>query len=69
MSPSNLVLLEGGPDDLPQVWPLPSGGCSEPIKIPRHNAYEHFEFAHRHRTLHGESLPVYRWVYRTYIAE
>ncbi|MFC5804786.1 DUF5988 family protein [Streptomyces formicae] len=69
MTASQLVLLQGGPDDLPQVWPLPPGGCGEPVKIPRYNAYEHFEFAHEHRTLDGESMPVYRWTYRTYIAE
>ncbi|MFJ6631348.1 DUF5988 family protein [Streptomyces sp. NPDC091376] len=69
MTASNLVLLQGGPDDLPQVWPMPPGGCTEPIKIPRRNAYERFEFAHTYRTLHGESMPVYQWVRRTYIAE
>ncbi|MFF3322354.1 DUF5988 family protein [Streptomyces sp. NPDC002889] len=69
MHESNLVLLQGGPDDLPQVWVLPPGGCGEPVKILRHNAYEHFEFTHEYRTLHGETMPVYRWTYRTYIAE
>ncbi|MFD4138575.1 MULTISPECIES: DUF5988 family protein [unclassified Streptomyces] len=69
MYQSNLVLLQGGPDDLPQVWVLPPEGCGEPVKILRHNAYEHFEFTQEYRTLHGESIPVYRWTYRTYIAE
>jgi uncharacterized protein DUF5988 len=35
----------------------------------RDNAYEHFEFTHEYRTLHGETMPVYRWTCRTYIAE
>ncbi|MEU3921379.1 DUF5988 family protein [Streptomyces sp. NBC_00879] len=69
MNPSNLVLLQGGPDDLPQLWAMPPGGYTEPVKILRHNAYEHFEFAHEYRTLHGETMAVYRWTYRTYIAE
>lgn len=47
----------------------PPGGCGEPVKILHHNAYEHFEFTHEYCDLHGVTLPVYRWSYRTYIAE
>ncbi|WP_326654139.1 DUF5988 family protein [Streptomyces sp. NBC_01750] len=39
------------------------------MKILHHNAYEHFEFTHEYCDLHGVTLPVYRWSYRTYIAE
>lgn len=69
MHQSGLVFLQGGPDDLPPVWAAPPGGCGEPVKILRHNAYEHFEFTHEYCDLHGVTLPVYRWSYRTYIAE
>ena len=63
-----LVLLRGGPDDVPRVWEAPSGGSGE-VKIPRGNGHEHFEFSHEYADIGGGPMPVYRWSYRTAIAE
>jgi hypothetical protein len=69
MHQSSLVLLKGGPDDLPQGWEAPPGGFAEQVKILRRNGYEHFEFAYEYSVLDGETMPIYRWCYRTFIAE
>jgi hypothetical protein len=62
------VILSGGPDGLPRIWPRPDD-AAEQVKIRRANGYEHFEFAGEYAEHDGERLPVYRWCYRTYIAE
>ena len=63
------VILSGGPDGTPPVWEMPPGGPGEQVKIARGNGYEHFEFVHEYGEFEGEVLPVYRWCYRTSIAE
>ncbi|MET8679694.1 DUF5988 family protein [Streptomyces sp. NPDC004647] len=64
-----LALLRGGPSDIPEIWEIPSGGTDEQVKIPRGNGYEHFEFAREYARIGDELMPVYRWCYRTFIAE
>ncbi|WP_370149225.1 DUF5988 family protein [Streptacidiphilus sp. EB129] len=64
-----LVLLRGGPDDLPQIWEVSAYGADDRIKVPRLNGYEHFEFFHEFEEIGGMNMPVYRWSYRTAIAE
>jgi Family of unknown function (DUF5988) len=64
-----IVLLRGGPDDLPKVWEVPSGGIEDPVKIPLGNGFEHFDFAREYADFEGRPTPVYTWVYRTAIAE
>ncbi|MGP4004171.1 DUF5988 family protein [Streptomyces sp. 8N706] len=64
-----LVLLRGGPSDIPEIWEIPPGGTDGQVKIPRGSGYEHFEFAQEYAPIGDELMPVYRWCYRTFIAE
>jgi hypothetical protein len=64
-----IALLKGGPENLPRVWETPPGGTDERVKIPCGNGYEHFEFTQEYADVGCRSMPVYRWVYRTAIAE
>ncbi|WTK18415.1 DUF5988 family protein (plasmid) [Streptomyces sp. NBC_01525] len=63
------VMLCGGPDGSPPTWEVESPGAQTRVKVPRGNGYEHFEFTDECAEYEGEQLPVYRWCYRTYIAE
>ncbi|MEU3183367.1 DUF5988 family protein [Streptomyces sp. NPDC006923] len=63
------VMLSEGPKGTPLTWEAESLNNGEKVKILSGNGYEHFEFAHRYAEFDGEVLPVYRWCYRTYIAE
>ena len=62
------VVLEGGPDDLPEgIVTVETPG--EDVKIPHLGGYEHFrETERRHDTAEG-TLRVYEWWERTEIAE
>lgn len=62
------VLLEGGPADVPLVY-RNDRGTSEHVKIRRMSGHEHYEFSGAHHDHEGRRLPVFRWVYRTTIAE
>ncbi|MFD9603670.1 DUF5988 family protein [Streptomyces sp. NPDC059970] len=63
------VILSGGPEGSPPTWEVKSLDSETRVAVPRWNGYEHFEFADHYAELDGELLPVYRWIYRTYIAE
>ncbi|MER5851943.1 DUF5988 family protein [Streptomyces sp. NPDC002012] len=63
------VILSGGPEGSPPTWEVKSLDSETRVTVPRWNGYEHFEFADHYAELDGELLPVYRWIYRTYIAE
>ncbi|MFD5028868.1 DUF5988 family protein [Streptomyces sp. NPDC058220] len=63
------AILRGGPDGTPATWKLQPGPCDTRLKILRGNGYEHFEFTRQYAEFNGELCPVYRWSYRTYIAE
>jgi hypothetical protein len=70
LSQSARIRLEGGPNDLPDEMRMGTVTDEQSvIKFERHGGYEHF-----HRTdekHHGEDGPavVFRWVWRTRIAE
>ena len=63
------VLLEGGPVDIPHQWRTEVDDTSGHIRIPRLAGYEHFEPTGRVRTVEDREIAVYRWTYRTRIAE
>lgn len=63
------VMLSEGPEGSPSTWAVKSLETETRVTVPRLNGYEHFEFADHYAELDGEMLPVYRWIYRTYIAE
>ncbi|MGE7437584.1 DUF5988 family protein [Kitasatospora sp. NPDC001175] len=63
------VLLEGGPDGIPRILNVLVDRFEDHIKVAYRNGYEHFEFANEFAAISDERLPVYRWVYRTAIAE
>ena len=65
----NRVILRGGPEGTPSTHAVDSLGDGDRVKIFHGNAYEHFEFSHRYEKFDGDWLPVYRWCYRTYVAE
>ncbi|MFC5747412.1 DUF5988 family protein [Actinomadura rugatobispora] len=62
------VVLEGGPADLPQRYVLTQRDAPK-VVVHRLNGYEHFEATPAHKTRDGRELQVYRWSYRTAIAE
>lgn len=63
-----VVILVDGPEGnaLPQNA---HDGVSDPIRLVRGNGYERFEFYGEYLNVDGEHVPVYRWRYRTSIAE
>lgn len=63
------VILREGPEGTPSIWEMETLTPGDRIKILHGNGYEHYEFAHRYAEFEGNMLPVYRWCYRTYIAE
>ncbi|MFE2499724.1 DUF5988 family protein [Streptomyces scopuliridis] len=63
------VMLSGGPDGSPSTWEVESLESETRVRVLRGNGYEHFEFVNNYAECDGELLPVYRWRYRTYIAE
>ncbi|MET7906278.1 DUF5988 family protein [Streptomyces sp. NPDC005355] len=69
MSQPAFVILVGGPPRTPQIRAAPPVGDRERVKIQRGNGYEHFESTDECAEFDGELIPVYRWCYRTFIAE
>lgn len=68
MPGTNVIVLAGGPGDLPQLWPAPPGQAAK-VKIPWRNGYEHFEATDEYAPVGGRCARVYRWSQRTFIAE
>ncbi|MEU6326740.1 MULTISPECIES: DUF5988 family protein [unclassified Streptomyces] len=68
MAQRKMVILVDGPEGngLPQYA---RDNAGDPIRILRGNGYERFEFYGEYADLGGEPVPVYRWCYRTRIAE
>jgi hypothetical protein len=66
---SLLVFLKGGPSDIPEIQEVKSGSTAGRLTIPRGNGYEHFEITQDFKDVGGVLMPVYRWSYRTAIAE
>ncbi|MEU2132270.1 DUF5988 family protein [Streptomyces sp. NPDC018352] len=69
MPKSIRVMLSGGPEGSPSTWEVKSLETETRVTVPHWNGYEHFEFVNHQAELDGEMLPVYQWIYRTYIAE
>ncbi|MFJ1548572.1 DUF5988 family protein [Streptomyces sp. NPDC088246] len=69
MPQSIRVMLSEGSEGSPSAWEVKSLDSETRVTVPRWNGYEHFGFAGHYAELDGELLPVYRWIYRTYIAE
>ncbi|MGV9451454.1 DUF5988 family protein [Streptomyces sp. NPDC003635] len=68
MSGTEKVVLDGGPDDLPErVVPVPEPGPD--VKIKLRGGYEHFRPTSRSEETSSGKLPVYEWWERTEIAE
>lgn len=66
-----LVVLEGGPAELPRQWAQPCGSLAagQAVKVPHRDGYEHYQPTGE-RSREGDRLmPVYRWIRRTRIAE
>ncbi|GFE39769.1 hypothetical protein Stube_44420 [Streptomyces tubercidicus] len=63
-----MVILVDGPEGnaLPEHMRDDAG---DPIRLLRGNGYERFEFYGEYADLGGQQVPVYRWCYRTRIAE
>ncbi|MGH3859109.1 DUF5988 family protein [Actinokineospora sp.] len=68
MDPIQAVLV-GGPAELSDDRVREVAGLAEEIKLPRCGGYEHFRYSGESRDLHGSSLAVFEWSYRTKIAE
>ena len=68
MAKRTMVILVDGPEGnaLPQHMRDDAG---DPIRLLRGNGYERFEFYGEYADLGGQQVPVYRWCYRTLIAE
>ncbi|MGW2253183.1 DUF5988 family protein [Kitasatospora sp. NPDC001660] len=64
-----LVFLSGGPSDIPEIQEVESEVIEDRLKIPRGNGYEHFELTRGFKDVGGMLMPVYRWSYRTAVAE
>ncbi|MCU7827360.1 hypothetical protein KSNIM_38175 [Kitasatospora sp. DSM 101779] len=64
-----MVLLRGGPSDIPEIHEVETDVIEDRLKIPRGNGYEHFEFTRRFQDVGDVLIPVYRWSYRTAVAE
>ncbi len=64
------VLLEGGPSGLSECDRVRVvDTLLDRIKLMLGNGYEHFAYSGESRDLDGARLPVFRWCYRTKIAE
>ncbi|GAA5613744.1 MULTISPECIES: DUF5988 family protein [Streptomyces] len=68
MAKRTMVILVDGPEGnaLPQHM---RDDADDPIRLLRGNGYERFEFYGEYADLGGQQVPVYRWCYRTRIAE
>ncbi|WP_329171314.1 DUF5988 family protein [Streptomyces sp. NBC_01477] len=64
------ALLEGGPLELPRLYPLlPGVPPPERLHIPYYARTQHYEQIARQVCVDGLDRPVYRWAYSTAIAE
>jgi hypothetical protein len=67
MSQSQLVLLAGGPFEAPRIWRAPAG--EERVKVADGAGYDHFVFTQEYAEHDGERIGIFRWCYRTLVAE
>ncbi|WP_326597077.1 DUF5988 family protein [Streptomyces sp. NBC_01803] len=68
MQESDLVIIVGGPYEVPRVCPAPPEG-QKTVKIQHGDGYEHFEPCEEYAEISGRQAAVYRWSRRTRIAE
>jgi hypothetical protein len=66
MSQKGIVVLA----DCPDQYGVPlSDEPHQAMKMLHGNGYERFEFSGEYAEVNGQEIPVYRWRYRTAIAE
>ena len=61
------ILLAGGPFDTPRVWTLSTD--EDRVKVADGSGYDHFRLTDEYLERNGERMRVYRWRYRTFVAE
>ncbi|MCI3928024.1 DUF5988 family protein [Streptomyces sp. AN091965] len=66
-----LVVLAGGPSGMARLHRLPAGQTPEPerLTVAFYGQHQHFERTGDNETVDGCEVPVFRWTYRTKIAE
>ena len=67
MPQSCRILLAGGPFDTPHVWLLSAG--EDHVKLADGAGYDPFTLTEEYLERSGELMRVYRWSYRTFVAE
>ncbi|MET9258993.1 DUF5988 family protein [Amycolatopsis sp. NPDC004079] len=63
------ILLAGGPASLDPVRTLPDGRLPRRLSVDHRSGHEHFERTDGRDVVRGELVRVFRWSYRTAIAE
>nr|AXL05415.1 hypothetical protein [uncultured bacterium] len=64
------IMLSGGPTELAAAdRDVPVAELGKPLKICYRAGYEHFVHDGEYRTIDGREVAVFRWTYRTKIAE
>lgn len=69
MDGSVRIALEGGPEEIDRLVQFPSREVGNRIKIEHRNGYEHFVATGEETEIDGETLAIFRWCDRTFIAE
>ena len=67
MSQLDRILLAGGPFETPRVWP--ASAEDDHVKVEDSAGYDHFAPTEEYAERGGELMRVYRWIYRTFVAE
>ncbi|MEV0323088.1 DUF5988 family protein [Streptomyces sp. NPDC050658] len=63
------ILLCGAPEGMEPVFELDALTLPERVSVPYYGCHQHFERADDVVRFEGRSLPVFRFTYRTAIAE
>ncbi|MFK0247775.1 DUF5988 family protein [Amycolatopsis azurea] len=63
------ILLAGGPASLDPVRTLPEGHLPDRLSVDHGRWHEHFERTDGRDVVRGGMARVFRWIYRTAIAE
>lgn len=63
------ITLSGGPVELGTDHSIPAAELDRTLRIPYRAGYEHFAHDGEYQTVDGCEVAVFRWTYRTKIAE